>query len=58
MSLSVEFIYFYRVGFLLVPPIVPPNDFACGGYRYSELLLGSVFHCSKPAISFSPSAAV
>lgn len=30
MSCSVEFIDFYRVGFLLVPPIVPPNDFTCG----------------------------
>lgn len=27
---AIEFTYFYRVGFWLVPPIVPPNDFACG----------------------------
>lgn len=29
-SWPVEFIDFYLVGFLLVPTIVPPNDFACG----------------------------
>lgn len=30
ISWPVEFIDFYLVGFLLVPTIVPPNDFACG----------------------------
>lgn len=29
-AIHIEFTYFYRVGFWLVPPIVPPNDFACG----------------------------
>lgn len=56
MSWSVEFIDFYCVGFLLMPPIMPSNDFACGVRGILSYFLGSVFHCSKPAISFSPSA--
>ena len=43
ISWSVEFIDFYRVGFLLVPPIVPPNDFACGERRHPKLFFGLVF---------------